>query len=193
MLYDKDKDPRKLADECFSPTETSRQAALKATISLPWELWHALLHYDSGHQDKPQSAILWWDVKLDKGHLWHLGIRGHVHHPFTDGWRNPPHRLLGRQFWCAEFAQRRTGQTRWRRHLCCPRPPSLSPVAARVELHLSSGSVENCGQTAAWVPSGSGWHSSPEFWTGWENKTKKLHNISTPIIFTDYKGSDHLS
>lgn len=126
--------------------------------------------------DKPQSAILWWYVTLHKGHLLYFSIRGHV--PLTDGWRSPLRRLLGRWFWCAEFAQKHTDQTWWRRGLCCRHPPSLTLVALLTELHLSTVSVESCGRTAAWVPSGSGWHSSPEFWTARGNK-KQLCNIFT--------------
>lgn len=157
----------------------SKQASLKATLSLsgktrtmqvlPWELWHALLHYDldigTNHRVPSCGGMSSYTKAI-------CGVSASEDTPFTDGWRNSRCRLLGWPFWCAEFAQRHTEETRWRRRLCCLHPPSLILVAAQIELHLSSESVENCGQTAAWVPSGSGWHSSPEFWAGWENKTK---------------------
>lgn len=82
----------------------------------------------------------------------------------------PP--LLGRWFWCAAFARRRTGQTRWTWHLCSllplrapPPPPSPPPLLAG-QLHLneprlSTEPAESCVQTVSLVASGSGWHSSP--------------------------------
>lgn len=100
-----------------------------------------------------------------------------------DGWRSPLHCLQCPQFWCVEFAQKRTNQTWWRLHLCCPHPPSLTPMAPLTELHLSTVSVESCGQTVAWEVSESGWRSSPEFWTGRRNKgqTYGIHKYSYPV------------
>lgn len=93
-----------------------------------------------------------------------------------DGWRSPLDCLQSRQFWCVEFAQKHTDQTWWRLHLCCPHPPSLTLTVPLAELHLSTVSVESCGQTVAWEASEPDWRSSPEFWTGRKNKKINLYH-----------------
>lgn len=100
------------------------------------------------------------------------------HASLRDGWRSPLHCLQCRRFWCADFAQKHTDRTQWRWRLCCIHLPSLTLESPLTELHLSTVSVESCGRTAAWEPSGSGWHSSPEFCTGRRNKIL-LCNIFT--------------
>lgn len=86
------------------------------------------------------------------------------------GWRSLLPCLRCQRFWCADFAQKHTDQTRWTGHLCCLRLPSLTLPSPLNEPRLSTVSVESCGQTAPWEPSGSGWRSSPEFWAERRNK-----------------------
>lgn len=98
-----------------------------------------------------------------------------------DGWRSPLHRPQCRRFWRAEFAQMHTDQTWWRGRPCCLRHPSLTQSAPLNEPHLSTGSVESCGQTAAWEPSGTSWHSTPEFWTGQRNTKQMTYCLHTTL------------
>lgn len=105
--------------------------------------------------------------------IYAVSMSGHA--SLRGGWRSPLHCLQCRRFWGAEFAQKHTDQTWWRWHLCCLHLPSRTAAAAPLtELHLSTVSVESCGQTAAWEPSGSGWHSSPDFWTGRRNQKTNM-------------------
>lgn len=102
-----------------------------------------------------------------------------------DGWHSPRDCLQSRQFWCVEFAQMHTHQTWWTLLLRCPHPPFLTPRGQLAE-HLSTVSVESCGQTVSLEASEPDWRSSPEIWTERRNKNKHVSSSHVHVYRKKY-------
>lgn len=124
--------------------------------------------YDYGYSTYCKLCIEWHTApSCGCASGFNRNISHHSRAHVRDGWRSSPLHLLSRWFWFAEFAQRRTAQTRgtrcrlWHPHL---RSPPAPPHALHQNT-LSVVFVESCGPPAPEGPWGWGWHSNPDFWT----------------------------